>query len=439
MSLEHAFEVGNGRGARKGERWQESSCDQCLFRLLPHLPFRLSRPNISDMSVDLDWNQLAPLSANLVDALNRLLSTTQRPSFIGPITINSFDFGHLPPEVDLVDVQNIYRDFLDDDDEEKVAETEERVSTSLPVKKEDEEDYEWISRRGTGKAYAADSLNYHYLPPHIRYGAGPASGSVKLEEGTSIGRIFDSGFSSGKHDARGGAGASNPNENPTSFEAPESASISDGRGVKFFYVGEGGDENKGSRSSSPQRESPPPISEKVLPPPTQSTGEDIQLHFKIHHESDLRINLTTSLLINYPSPLFMSLPMTLTVVGMVFNGEVVVAYEASKRRIHLCILDDQDPYGPKSSSRPAPSSYAEGATSALSPSNSHGYMSLSGTREPAGQRLLPSIYIESEIGQADKHVLRNVSRLERFVQDMIRKTLEEELVWPNFHTILLGD
>jgi len=66
-------------------------------------------------------------------------------------------------------------------------------------------------------------------------------------------------------------------------------------------------------------------------------------------------------------------------------------------------------------------------------------MSSSNTREPAGQRLLPSIFIESEIGQADKHVLRNVSRLERFIQDMIRKTLEEELVWPNFHTILLGD
>lgn len=34
---------------------------------------------------------------------------------------------------------------------------------------------------------------------------------------------------------------------------------------------------------------------------------------------------------------------------------------------------------------------------------------------PIGQRLLPSILIETEIGQADKHVLRNVSRVERYV------------------------
>ena len=391
------------------------------------------------MSVDLDWNQLTPLSASLVNTLNRLLSTTQRPSFIGPITINSFDFGHVPPEVDLVDIQNIYRDFLEDGDVEITTDSKESASMSPPAK-EEEEDYEWVSRRGMGKAFTADTLNYHYLPPHIRYGAGPASGSVKLAEGAPVRRVLDESLSPGGYGPGVGTTTSDPNETSASFEAPESVSNADRRERKFLYGGKGEDESTRSRSSSSQREPPSPVPEpeKPLPPPAQNMGEDIQLHFKIHHESDLRINLTTSLLINYPSPLFMSLPMTLTVVGIVFNGEVVVAYEASKRRIHLCILDDQDPYGLKSSSRPAPPS-AEGATSPLPPSNSYGYMSPPTTREPAGQRLLPSIFIESEIGQADKHVLRNVSRLERFIQDMIRKTLEEELVWPNFHTILLGD
>ena len=58
---------------------------------------------------------------------------------------------------------------------------------------------------------------------------------------------------------------------------------------------------------------------------------------------------------------------------------------------------------------------------------------------PIGQRLLPTIYIESEIGQADKHVLKNVGRVERFIQDVIRKTVEEELVFPNFQTFCLGE
>ena len=58
---------------------------------------------------------------------------------------------------------------------------------------------------------------------------------------------------------------------------------------------------------------------------------------------------------------------------------------------------------------------------------------------PIGQRLLPNIFIESEIGQADKHVLKNVTRVEKFIQDVIRKTVEEELVFPNFHTLVLPD
>ena len=48
-------------------------------------------------------------------------------------------------------------------------------------------------------------------------------------------------------------------------------------------------------------------------------------------------------------------------------------------------------------------------------------------------------FIESGTDQADKHVLKNVTRVERFIQDVIRKTVEEELVFPNFHTLVLPD
>jgi distribution and morphology protein 12 len=58
---------------------------------------------------------------------------------------------------------------------------------------------------------------------------------------------------------------------------------------------------------------------------------------------------------------------------------------------------------------------------------------------PIGERLLPTIDIESEIGQVDKHVLKNVTRVERFIQDVVRKSLVDELVFPNFHTLVLGD
>lgn len=173
-----------------------------------------------------------------------------------------------------------------------------------------------------------------------------------------------------------------------------------------------------------------------LPPPTPnpntiaienthpsgpSAHPDLQLHLHITHESNLRVTLSTSLLINYPSTSFMSLPVKLSIVGLIFSGEFVVAYEGSRRRVHLCIVDDQDP--------------ASGAL--IGRKGDFVFHSIE-KRAPVGQRLLPSIFIESEIGQADKHVLKNVSKIEKFIQDVIRKMIEDELVYPNFQTIVLG-
>ncbi|KAF8876812.1 hypothetical protein CPB85DRAFT_1378561 [Mucidula mucida] len=163
---------------------------------------------------------------------------------------------------------------------------------------------------------------------------------------------------------------------------------------------------------------PPPPAPTSLPDPLGPTNHpNLQLHFNISWHSDLRITLTTSLLINYPSPMFMSLPIKLSVTGLIFTGQVAVAYEGERRRVHLCVLDEMDPYGP----------------------HPHPKADLDSKPPPVGQRLLPSIFIESEIGQADKHVLKNVTRVERFIQDVIRKTVEEELVFPNFHTLIMGD
>ncbi|KAJ7264953.1 hypothetical protein B0H12DRAFT_1209375 [Mycena haematopus] len=172
------------------------------------------------------------------------------------------------------------------------------------------------------------------------------------------------------------------------------------------------------------------------------------LHLHINWPSDLRITLTTSLLINYPSPMFMSLPIKLSVTGLLFTGEVAVAYEGERKRVHLCILDDLDPYGPAAGgNRPKRNSLDNNSSSGTppdidpdSPMGSYPYPLPRPSKPlPIGQRLLPSIYIESEIGQTDKHVLKNVTRVERFIQDVIRKTVEEELVFPNFHTLLMGE
>ncbi|PFH51713.1 hypothetical protein AMATHDRAFT_141947 [Amanita thiersii Skay4041] len=353
------------------------------------------------MSIDLEWNRLDPsLASYLVDVLNRQLSNVERPSFIGPVEITSLDLGSVPPDVELVDLRDIYRDFLEDDDDDPDKD---------PMKAGDEDEgFEWVSRRA-GAVAASDMerdelrqrLAFQHLPPHVRYSYG-------------FGRPMDM-FSS----------------MPTLHSPADSWAATTGPGMGIG----GGMSRSVSAIGEMQYASnaPQPSDQRQYPNP----HPNLQLHLHVNWHSNMRITLTTSLLINYPSPMFMSLPIKLSVTGVVFNGELAVAYEGERRRVHICILDDMDPYGPTgdrkrhSTSSTPPDIDEESPVSGIPPRSSKPLR--------VGQRLLPSIYIESEIGQADKHVLKNVTRVERFIQDVIRKTLEEELVFPNFHTIILGE
>lgn len=324
------------------------------------------------MSIDLEWCQLdSSLSTTLVDMLNRQLTSTTRPSFIGPVEVTSLEFGSAAPDVELVDLRDIYRDFMEDDEDD------DKEPAKAPDVGEDDE-FEWVSRRGT-----------HKLHPAEIYAAAPSLHSPNPGPGYQSMVDFRPGFSNWPY---------TPEYNSPSGSSPSPAPA--------------------PASAEPQP--PPPPAEQ---PAASNESPNIQLHLNINWNSDLRITLTTSLLINYPSPMFMSLPIKLSITGLVFTGQVAVAYEGERRRVHICILDELDPYGPHPKRDLTPPDADHPSSKPL----------------PVGQRLLPSIFIESEIGQADKHVLKNVTRVERFIQDVIRKTVEEELVFPNFHTMLMGD
>jgi len=342
------------------------------------------------MSIDLDWWKLDDILANtLVDLLNKQLLTTTRPSFIGPVEVTSLDFGSAAPDVELVDLCDIYRDFLEDDEDEQDE-----------VAKDDEEGYEWVSRQATRRDE----------------GFGHPS---------RYGDMFSSVPNMASHmDIWNGSGGT-PGL-PDFRQRPWATPVM-GNSPKFTTT-------PMSTPSPPRRPSGPPRPPPV--PQQQGQHPNLQTHLHINWQSNIRITLTTSLLINYPSPMFMSLPIKLCVTGLIFSGEVAVAYEGQRKRIHLCILDELDPYGPAGdrSKRESPANGTPDIADAIPPPP---ISRQSSKPLPIGQRLLPSIFIESEIGQADKHVLKNVTRVERFIQDVVRKTVEDELVFPNFHTMVL--
>ena len=110
---------------------------------------------------------------------------------------------------------------------------------------------------------------------------------------------------------------------------------------------------------------------------------------------------------------------------------------SSPSRVYVCILDELDPSGPPApQGGEAPPSFPSSSSPPLS--STTGRATYEGKPPPIGERILPAMQIESSIGQEGEHVLRNVAKVERFVVDLLRSAIVDELVYPNFHTILLG-
>ena len=429
------------------------------------------------MSIDLEWNRLDPsLADTLVDLLNRQLANTTRPSFIGPIEVTSFDFGANAPDIELVDLRDIYRDFLEDDEDEDGSDigggggTSSARAPPFPgdddgEEEDDDDGFEWVSRkavRGKGIVGADDGPAYHLLPPHVRYGAAAAAGGMGFGmshmgmHGVGVRDIWSPAFAN-LADLR----PAYPSPSlylsalsAVSASATPPAALAASRVPDRLTGGAAEDASSEAVASSTRPPSgsdpsaPPTDALQQPPAPAPAPHPNLQLHMHITWHSNLRLTLTTSLLINYPSPMFMALPIKLSVTGLLFTGEVVVGYEGARRRVHLCIVDELDPYGPLGGAerpkRGTPSSAGtpvedDAPPPPPTPSTPASAGPRAGKPLPVGQRLLPTIYIESEIGQADKHVLKNVTRVERFIQDVIRKTVEEELVFPNFQTFCLGE
>ncbi|CAG8836478.1 21435_t:CDS:2, partial [Racocetra persica] len=68
---------------------------------------------------------------------------------------------------------------------------------------------------------------------------------------------------------------------------------------------------------------------------------DVQLHVNMNYKGNMRMTITTELHMNYPSMMFMSLPIRLTVTGFEFSATAVIA--SLRQRVNFCFLAPKDP------------------------------------------------------------------------------------------------
>ncbi|ODV63912.1 ERMES complex subunit MDM12 ASCRUDRAFT_29456 [Ascoidea rubescens DSM 1968] len=157
---------------------------------------------------------------------------------------------------------------------------------------------------------------------------------------------------------------------------------------------------------------------------SENDPNDIQFIIEIDYKGNLSIEISASLLLNYPFPGFIQLPVKLKLTNLVIHSLAILSY--CKRLINFSFLCDiNDPI-----TNSTPPNIASTSTSNRSLID-----------------IIKNIKIESEIGNGEPNnssssnnnnnnnhtsVLRNVGKVEKFLIEKIQSILRDELGWPGW-------
>lgn len=439
------------------------------------------------MSVDLNWETLTSgpdgeaLAERIRSFIHDKFQTVPLPRFIRSVTVHGFDFGTIPPRLELKDITDPLPDFYDQDldgeDDDDDDEDEEEG--------EGEELYSEQSRTGnapnvSGKERLGGRADEGFKPrpPGLReimrneMGGGHDLGSFL---GTSTPGIlggpglnyFQSHLGTGTHTPLaavagahlgnawlGSSALASEVHTPNRSRHPSHgsvASIDNIRNSLAIPRGQRLREKSSVSTLAPTSvgNSRPPTrdrhltgsavvddddkdeaqqlaggspAQRPLPPKRQPRVEDMQAVFRIQYSGDIQLNLTAEILLDYPMPSFVGIPLKLNITGLSFDGVGVLAH--IRKRVHFCFLSPDD------------------ATAAVGPDeveDEDGEQSSSRKHKQRFAGLLQEIKVESEIGEREsgKQSLKNVGKVERFVLEQVRRIFEEEFVYPSFWTFLV--
>ncbi|KAK3694638.1 hypothetical protein B0T22DRAFT_453006 [Podospora appendiculata] len=503
------------------------------------------------MSIDLNWDTVTggpdglELAHKIRDFIHTKFQSVPLPRFIKSVTVHDFQFGSIPPEIELKDITDPLPDFYEensdiDDSEDGSGSGSDDIDddpSHVPVELRAATERRRRAEAGTSKekGKGANTSSAAHLPHHLNFnnlgaiGGNGAAGSRSLADlgspflGVSTPGIFGATTSNlhyfhsqfanglsgsqtplavaaGAHhlsnawlDSSHGHSASTPNlrqqyaaavaashasprrgedNQPSHSRNPSQSSISiadfnPNANVSAVSSGVAGLGIGGASQHPSLREKHSvstlaPTSAGTSRPPTRDAAtlvgsaiaeddddyddelgedsspgegqrrfreprvEDIQAVFRIKYAGDVKLLLTADILLDYPMPSFVGIPLRLSITGLTFDGVGVAAY--IRKRVHFCFLSPED---------------ALAAVGGEENAVDDGMGRTGGARADGSNAkiggLLQEIRVESEIGQREggKQSLKNVGKVERFVLEQVRRIFEEEFVYPSFWTFLV--
>ncbi|PMD61689.1 uncharacterized protein K444DRAFT_642647 [Hyaloscypha bicolor E] len=415
------------------------------------------------MSIDLNWETLTTgpdgiaLAEKIRDFVHEKFQTVTLPRFIKGVRVHAFEFGSIAPEVEIKDICDPLPDFYEEiEDDYGEDGDEENGADSWKPKTAQQESLRERRRMERVERTNGPSQVTH-LPPYIdtrlpgmRSMQSPGDigspflgvSTPGIPGGTSNLNYFHSqlatGLSGTQTPLAAVAGAHLPHGWPDYSNLPSSKE----RGHRHTASGSSlsppptADSSKhpalreresvstlatSATTTRPQTRDgllEETVEEESASPPRrfrEPRVEDLQTVFRVRYSGDVKLSLTAEILLDYPMPSFVGIPVKLNITGLSFDGVAVLAY--IRKRAHFCFLSPEDAYAAIG---------AEGTEE----SHSSG-MKMGG--------LLHEIKVESEIGQREngKQVLKNVGKVEKFVLEQVRRIFEDEFVYPSFWTFLV--
>lgn len=408
------------------------------------------------------------------------------PRFIRSVHVHSFDFGTVAPEIEIKDICDPLPDFYEDDadypDDAEFPASETGADPKAPAPRPDDKlresrdasarpprDGHW-KERGRETAHVEQPLHPDHgrvrpLQPAARPSTKRASlapneigspffpGSLTpgIPGGTSNMNYFHLPLSAGLSGAatplaavagaqlhtwldnshgrpatptnmrlRHAASVNSLTLTPQSHPDPSSRPSSrhqhdDGKRQSFAGSDDGASQQGFARTPSV---SPHRMHEK--------SPDDIQVVTHVQYSGDIKMSLTAEILLDYPMPSFVGIPLKLNITGLTFDGVAILAY--IKKRAHFCFLSPDDA-----------ESLVGGDTGFNGLQTDANGENAQPIQRPKIGGLLENIRVESEIGGqgSGKQVLKNVGKVESFVLEQVRRIFEDEFVYPSFWTFLV--
>ncbi|APA09689.1 hypothetical protein SS1G_06139 [Sclerotinia sclerotiorum 1980 UF-70] len=431
------------------------------------------------MSIDLNWETLTTgpdgiaLAEKIRDFVHAKFQTVTLPRFIKGVKVHTFDFGSIAPEVELKDICDPLPDFYEDlDDDDGGSDEDDEGSNSCQTDEENEaaktlrerRKMDRVERTANGSSNVSNPPSYTDTRyPGLRsMQASGDNGSPFLgvstpgiPGGTSNLSYFHSqlasGFSgtqtplaavAGAHLPQGWPDRPSPSLHMSALRNQSHTSLSHTASERPMTPPQIADlsqqsirEKASASTLAVSSSTTGPVTrggatEKTIPEEQTSEGEeptspprrfrepkpeDLQTVFRVRYSGNIRLSLTVDILLDYPMPSFVGIPVRLNITGLSFDGVAVLAY--IRKRAHFCFLSPEDAYA------------AIGADE--KEAGGSGGMKMGA--------LLHEIKVESEIGQREngKQVLKNVGKVEKFVLEQVRRIFEDEFVYPSFWTFLV--